>query len=413
MFYTDVLPNVEEGARTFIMANDRMLFAEVFRAVEEYAAANDVLYGGNVGMDLLTHTPINPGSFQLELYADKVNKVARDLGAAILASHSMHVNLTTTTLKISVDDAEVSIFVDTRELFKIHKLGEYRGVNLAKVMRPSSATGYFTGKTVKCISEELQLIDVYRSLYNPMRNGDWEDLIVKEKALFTNMVDIFGRTGASDMPDIAERSPREINTIILHRYLRKSSEFILVGDYAIRTRGQQIRAERMQVLTRMSADDIDTTLGRCLGTKITHNNYWLNIPSDFQIMKTSHYIGKKPIMDSYNSLTYEIVPFDVLDHIRVAGWFVILRWLFIDIWNLQTTRAFSKDIERLDQRINTIIANMQSVRARVSKMIEEDKLDALFPRANYEGIIVPAKIAQKRLLAKTRGAPELIFVAKK
>jgi hypothetical protein len=87
----------------------------------------------------------------------------------------------------------------------------------------------------------------------------------------------------------------------------------------------------------------------------------LHIPKDYRTTRYTYYLSiqsekgavEKPFLDLFNSAEFEIIPCRIVDGLNIGHKFVILRFLFIDLWiirviknlGLLTTDILNKKIE--------------------------------------------------------------------
>lgn len=120
-------------------------------------------------------------------------------------------------------------------------------------------------------------------------------------------------------------------------------EYVLIGHWAFfATDKHDPHYEKIQFLTRLEPDlvceRVQNAMRDVRKIKLFHKKETLNIPNDMLIEKTTYYCEEKgrkiPIMDTFNSLSYEIVPY-VDYEVKVGNPYVLARFLLIDLWILK------------------------------------------------------------------------------
>jgi hypothetical protein len=437
----NILPKIGPSAEQFIMDNDRMLYRVFFELTERFCAEHHVIIGGRIGADLLVGRAFTKDSFQWDLYCDDAFANAKLLTGVLATAHSPHIPARTVALDTNIKHKEFTISVNARPLFKIFALDKYRGVDMAKLMKPPTRPGYFTESPMLCISEELQLIDMYRALYSPSHIADWATDLETESALFP-MVCGAGRDATINASPA--NKPQHASICAIHAKLMsykdpRDHDYVLIGDLALLMRGIDDTARsgghssRLQFITGAPIESVvvhfDRVIKGARGTgrtggavsggivggsngskaasmtasKIIFARYLLNIPGDFQIVKYTLYLttGKDqtPLADVFNSAQYELIPFTPITYenqgaaasYRVANLWVLMRFLFIDIWALRLIAALSGGSP--DAKISTRKASAAAVRACIVADVA-----STFQLVNYTGVYVNEAVAKKKLI---------------
>jgi hypothetical protein len=169
----NIVKNIEPIAEKFILDNDRMMYLPFFERTEKFCAENNVLIGGRVGLDLLIGKPVTKDSFTWDLYCDDTFNTAKALADELSQVDSPHVPARTVALMTNIRYKEFTLSINARIMFKIYAMDRYRGIKLVELMGPAVRTSYFTKTSIKLISEEMQLIEIYRTLYSPKKLSLW------------------------------------------------------------------------------------------------------------------------------------------------------------------------------------------------------------------------------------------------
>jgi hypothetical protein len=324
-----LLPDAEK----FALENDRAKYQPYFECAEKFCAENKIIIGGKAGLALLTRKPLSKDSWTWDLYCPDTFAFAKKLTDALFAIKSNHIDGRTITLQTNIKYREFTIAIETRSLFKVYALDKYRDVVLTDLMEPEIVEGWF-GSQVRVIPRTMALIELYQILYSPTKCKYWEDALGEVRTLSVPGA----RTGSFD---------RAVADEICLRTVLKDRRIVLVGDYAAARLGIG-RGTRLQILTDIPIEELTAMFSRALSAerdqlrrvKVSHERtvfvkYNLNIPSDFQITKHTIYAVKGEqiaLADVFNSPTYELIPFSVVDKLQIAAPFVLLRFIYIDIW---------------------------------------------------------------------------------
>lgn len=456
-------------ADAFILANDRELYAPFFACAEQFCARTGVLIGGVVGTDLLTGTPKSKHSYFWELYAPAgagalpTWQQAKALADELARVKTALVPARTVALQTNIKNREFTIYVWARQLFKIYALDTYRGVQLARLMLPVERQGYFTREHILCVSEEIQLIAIYRALYTPARLDEWPKAIAQERALYDilkysfstravwqtparlreDSVDGNDTTGGADIAAVyggrsivsagaADRGrkrehPPSLKSAAASLQARVvdilRDSVVVIGDHALAAAGWLSASEQSTRLQFITAEPIETIIdllmrainGRGANARsanlwnkfvVTYASFQMNLPDDFQIVKYILYLsdGKEQqvLADVFNSGQYEMIPYKVVSAVAPAGAtfrigapYVLLRFLFIDVWTLKIViRLSPQHPEYIRERILQLIAHIDVVRGQVQTMTAEE----LFQLTDYIGCYVNDQTAKKKLI---------------
>jgi hypothetical protein len=467
----DVLPRVIKIADEFVIANDRLLYQDFFKRIEDYVYENKLIIGGNVGMDLLISREYNKDNFTYELYTEDPWRHAKSLADMLYKSaHTPHIDKSTICVDTIIKNHEITISVNNRTLARLLSLPVVRGGSIGTVVSPINKPGHFSEKEVPCMPPEVQLMNVYRRLYQPypptthttytvlleqeaklydmfsrtvlnspakhdvktggfLHNDDYEPMESPGNPTWENETEVSpddidmgdevdylvdGGADEDSDPDIhhsggADRSKQNINNIILEDVI-KNGDFLLIGDFAICGFKVSVEKPRLQVL---AADDIETYLTlirKALGnhgvhTQLEYTKYALQIPNDFQTYKYTIYASdgsghRTSIMDIFNSLSFELVPFRKTRGYKVAGIAALIRFKIIDLWSMWFVTTIGGDAESTKQRINDIIKQIVFLRSSfVESLVSPENV---FQLDNYLGVYLDEFVEKRNLIGGER-----------
>lgn len=368
--YSDIVLDLTP-ADEYVLLNDRALYKPFLIEIEKYISSKKIMFGGTCGLHLLTGGAMTRDFYQWEVYTDNAFAVAKEIADLIANVKSPHLPIETISLQTNLKNKEFTLSIYARQILKIHFIERFRGKELFDVLNPPRVPGWF-GNTVCVMPPEIQLIEIYRSLYSPHAIDKWEDSIEQEEILFSAWT--YKVEGGKD------QSYRSISNLLLRKL-----PGVIIGDYAYSDKPM-----RLQIISDSPIEDLHKTVARLLPSEqVTYTKYSLNIPVDFQLTKHSIYVNDEAICDVFNSTEYEMIPFTVRDNVKYAGWAVVMRFIMIDIWVLRLMDSLLSG--KLSGRINQLKAAAAQLRK------QRPEFDKLFQMDNYEGRFIDEKIAKKKL----------------
>lgn len=332
-------------AAQFTLDNDRRKYQPYFEAAEKFCSERGIIIGGKAGVDLILGNPLTKDSFIWDLYCANTFENAKSLVELLYNTKNNHVDNRTISLQTNIKHREFTISIEARFLFKVYVLDKYRDVVLEDIMEPSVVRGWF-GSQVKVFSPAIVLIGLYQTLYSPSKCKQWQETYDIESKIYSHTVE---KVGSFD---------RSVSDDILLRTLIKDTRVVLIGDFAAAKLGVG-SGSRLQILTDIPIDELSSMTSRVLSNeknqlrrvKVSHDRtiyvkYNLCIPSDFQITKHTMYAvvnGEQvPLYDVFNSPTYELIPYTMVDKIQIGAPYVLLRFIFIDIWVVKLIISLGK-----------------------------------------------------------------------
>jgi hypothetical protein len=169
----------------------------------------------------------------------------------------------------------------------------------------------------------------------------------------SNMSDIADIAGGKSNSTCYERKTNELEAIkiaLLRDYFKNRLDMILIGSIANNwhLKGDNIcpNMERIQIITSVPISDIQAgitqyieSIGRNYTITVS-NELGLMIPKDFRtrktifsmIIKTHKGMKEKPFLEVFNNAQFELIPAYVSNDMLIGSKYVLLRFLFIDLW---------------------------------------------------------------------------------
>lgn len=376
---------LENDAEKFILDNDRLLYKPFFDETEIFCQENDIVIGGKVGIDLLLDRKMTKDSWQWDLYCDDIYRNSMALADRLSKVKSVHIPANTVAMQTNIKNKEFTILINARIFFKIYVMDNYRKNRLLTIMEKILVRGYMLEKSIRVFPPDIQLINIYRKLYSPNDVSQWKQCIENEKDIF-NILD----KSTSKFLELENIYSKKLFDII-PKIMKKKN--ILIGDYALFYNKIIERPSRMQIITD-NLDELTDIFNKNFDGKIRVVKYYINLPDDFQLIKNTIYYShgdeQTSLADVYNSTEYEMVPYKIIDDIKIGNLWVILRFIFIDIWLLKLIQNMSKDNSPYFKgRMSQLMTYAQDAR---------NKLPHDFQLQNYYGVFIGDHIAKKKLI---------------
>src|SRR6185437_9024562 len=282
--------------------HERMQFNFVYEIVEKYTAEhakkNYVIIGGSMGIDLLLKKERSIEDFYYELYAENAFLHANNLSNLIDENNSEML----TFLKTTIPNIKYQIFVNGRNIITFYKLPQQS----YDLITPVLVETFDKKNKVLVISPEIQLIDIYRTLYSPNRADDWENSYYDENKLSQYLQNriTHGKIGAEDKPladtliKVSQDDRKLIELQILKQFVKNNSNVILIGEHALKIIiNSEVNTSIIQIISQNSLEEdfaeiekiIKQTLKRHLPIVKTTKD--LHIMQDFRIRRTTIKVG--------------------------------------------------------------------------------------------------------------------------
>jgi SAM-dependent methyltransferase len=257
-------------------------------------------------------------------------------------------------------------------------------------MRPVQRDSYFLKRPIRLLSDEIQLIEVYRNLYTPKKINMWEDELRAEKILFS---------GVKKVEKTIIKGGRVAKRLLVTELFENLHEGVVIGEFACQKLGLNVDPARLQLISSMHPDEMRAWVQDLLkkhAVTVSYVKYPLNIPSDFQTSKFTYYAvagsDKVPLLDVYDSTIFEMIPYWLIDGVKVGNPWVLLRFLFIDMWLMKLISNFgdapqTKHVERLLDQIY-----------EVRKFAATRPALDMFQLENYSGVYIDENVAKRKMI---------------
>jgi len=338
-----------------------------------------------------------------EIYT--VNVFKTSVGLANYLYENVNILIKTRTV---IEDEITVIDYDGQPVAMINRLEGIKDFPIESIVFP------IRKEEVAYFPPEIEMIDVYRTLYSPNKCDFWMEAIGTQRQLFKLMINRLSTyhnvslktlktsEGGDDCKQCKTGSVDSIKKFILRHLIGK---FILIGNYAINRIAEIPEPEDsrelpiVQVITQNDYTDdifeIKNTLTRITDAVITFEVQKLHIPKDLITKRIRLFVNtgtgtknRKAIMDIFNSGQFEILPYIEIDKQKIGNPFVIARFMLIDLWIYKIIRERGLiDPTKADRLMNHLVKNL--------KLILDKKYKNLVFGLKYFGVFKDPEVMKK------------------
>jgi len=180
-------------------------------------------------------------------------------------------------------------------------------------------------KTLIYYPAELELIQTYKTLYSPLNFGEWEACKVYCKELESLL------SNKSSQKKITSKSEKAANIIM---ELTKDQNAVIIGSFAAFKKLNIECSMPLHVIT------TDLFISDALAELRTHfsnietktYDISLYVMPELRLVKTNVIANGENIVSFFNNITFELIPFEVIDGYKIADVNVTLCHLMIDYY---------------------------------------------------------------------------------
>lgn len=424
------IASIIQRADKYVVANDRRAYLPALRIVENFAVSRGMIIGGRAGLHALCGLPIDAAAtdlWMLELFSSDIEQDMEDCARCLThqlrdaPKDSYHGDYRSVVMQPKLPGREYAILADFRLIAIGYTLGERKGINITDIITPIRATGPYGTSGALLLPRDMQIMRVAQQLYNPMFAANWPALITQFGYLASYAdLNISGKAHARDKSERENESARGENKFALENG-------ILIGERAV---DYYTREEHHRKLTReqllCSFDGIEEFAE---DEHMVARYMDIRVPVDFRLRKiTLRDSAGNVVADIYNSPAYEPIPVNTLNEANgktplqkrfVAAPFVVLRFLFVEIWALEYVIA-QTDASSPDQKSsrNQPLSLRQNVLRKAAQRLikwilhlaadEPANADGKMPRApmeylfptEYIGVSVLENVAKRQQLKR-------------
>jgi len=340
---------------------------------------NDILYNKPLQIFVL-----NPNEISTKIFKDLCKKFGRFF-----------------VLKIEVSDKHYSIDYIAKTYIRISYINQYKNVSLIDYLSPVKVDNFLILPPI------LELIDLYKKIYNPEYAEEWVQLIESAKKI-KKLTDINIKNSIKEFKGGNDKNIKKDQNVF--NLIRKLTiEFLQqYPDYIL------IHKPDNNIYSIISKNTINTDFERFNKFISSNNTYNLSfrkknifIAKDNRIKKHTFFISitklnnfvnkERPFLDIYNNTSYELIPYVNFNNMKLVYPWVEIRFYYIGIWNiLAAFQIKSIDYNKFAQLTNTILKN-----------IEEFEIDWEIPPKEFIGTYINEYNSYKKLMLKHSFNPRL------
>lgn len=235
---------------------------------------------------------------------------------------------------------------------------------------------------------KLEMITINHKLYSPQHYGDLGDLLRQEAQCWK----IYCRR-VNPQP-LNRKKTYPYNSIVM-TWLKNRVDCILVGPMA--TTYPHRTNHKIQIITCMNvgqaSDELKQLLKKLAGVVASTRTYTVtNIPGEYRMTKTLVSHKGNHLIEVYNTPSYELVPYTVVDNIQVGTEHVLIYHMLLDSWLVSVLGSSGKLPSSMAERI---VASNAHVIQHIKKAARRQRGDATRPE--FMGVYHDDFLAKKRV----------------
>lgn len=325
----------------------------------------------------------------------------RDSNALANEIYRNHTQIVYVKTLIPFEEFEVCVF--GRSLFTVARYPQIKSENMMALYPVTHYESKQFGQFA-LLDPEIEIIQCYRQLYTPFPEH-WPAAIALENRMYDAAhARITGGRHERSSSGHARTTPYTVLGRLRHeiyRALKNHDLGVLVGHWAYgHLTGNIPQSEKIQLVLHQSLEP-DTLLRKLHAVlrdvttlRFSHRTEDVHTPGDYWLQRTTYYVGdsaeRVAVMDTFNSSTYEMVPYIIDDGVKIGGAYLLCRMLMIDKWllmGLARRGAIGADIAG------------PKIRLAFDRVGEIRRMDRLKFGDQYEGVWRDPVI-EKRLIIK-------------
>ena len=268
----------------------------------------------------------------------------------------------------------------------------------------------------KWLPPEVELLEIYHKIYSPQFYGDRTELLKLENSCW----EAHGVTGsgnfASDESSDSEselveggRNDRKNNTnkntkvqypynATLLSWMKTRKDCVLIGPTAtdVSTRNNY----RVQIITsspiKSVVENIKLTIKRLLSIEVSsYIGSFDTVPGEYRLSKIILKTSSGYLAEVYNSASFELIPFNIVNGIQTATVPVILRYIMLDIWAIKSLGSTGRISEHC---VSDIVRRYYNIMSSIRDGITNESTDML-------GVYCDDVVAKKKLALSNQFMP--------
>jgi hypothetical protein len=360
-----------------VISKERHKYAHIFSAIIKYIESNPDIFISDIDIcanqELSVEDTVKPS---FTLYCNNTFKHAKNLTNEIYLAGSRY-NITSKDnslgdkyykliqMRTIMEKEEFWIDYGVIQIVHLLSISPYKSdsnksiiTNYAKAVLP------FTIGKLRYLPSEIEIINVYDNLTNYKELST--NLVYEEKLLkssidkYESICKVGGTINTGQSCQDKKRDLIEtIKIAIILKLLPNHKDIILVGSWAYNLFKLGIddicaNLDRIQIISYHSSEYINNLITKFIKDELVIGNmsidkseaYSLNLAKEFRITRTiftaniSAGVKDKPFLELYDSTLYNLYPCIKLHGITVGHKYVMLKYLFIDIWTANILLKF-------------------------------------------------------------------------
>lgn len=366
-----------------VRTEDREKYRPIYNSIEEYASKHKLILGGDSCIDILKGGPRT--NFHYEFYCKysltHANDLANYLDVILSEANQKAVkkaDMFIITMRTLIPKRSFSVSVNARELVRVHEERNYDSIISMSIENQSTSNSKHQS-SILLMPPQVQLINVYRSLYHPVNVDNWDDFREKEVFLYGLIKKRRGST--SDQHQ---------------KYKKYDVDLTQVSD---KTR-VIVPINKPTMISSNTIEEDIKAMEKVYKSKLEYTTTDCAILDDFRLTRYNIKKEGKDFIYLYNSMSYELIPMISKGDVYYTFEQVTLRILLVEIFII----VVYMHREKIDSGYgNKLIDGLMFEYERTRK--EEIQ----FPTpVDYEGIYIPEQMYIKQLQASSQMYDEYI-----
>ncbi len=351
-----------------IITDDRNRYAQVWEIIEEYCKKHQLIISNKYVLMQKQDTLRAVYEKQYKVYTVNPLMHANNLTNLIHQRMINEPNKKFIRMKTVKEQEEFMIDYDMRCIVLMYKLQKYKSTEPNNLIKPDYVNGLLY------LPSEIELIDVYHDLYTMTK---YDDNLLDEASLFQQVATRKeqGILGAASCKEKRKNVIESIKIDLVKDWLIKHNKdkddndksddndddnrLVLVGPWAydvVRLTLDKlcVNYEKIQLIGLIDPEELRGSLQAYVSKhygpfNITMREQDLNIPKDFRTSRFTYYVSipiggpkgtsEKPFLDLFNCANFEIIPYMEYDGLLLGNKWLVLRFLFIDLWIIRVIKT--------------------------------------------------------------------------
>jgi len=335
-----------------VIINSRKQYDPLMKVIEKFISENDIIVKEN-------------NNYFFNLYTTDMYSLPKKLTNLLYNTNEVLAKYVTLMFKINKYHYRISLNGITFVHFT------YINPAIKSNILDYKCKGVFSDVTYKCFGPELDLINLYTNIVNPINIDSWTDLFNREQILAKEIINKLkiriseikhGGDKHSKSDNTFKKDEKNIYQTILDEFI--SDKHVLIGSLAIciYKKYNKINTKKIQIITQNSFNEEITNFKK-LFPKVKYTISHLKIPIDLNMYKLTFSLNNITIIDIFNTGMYELIPYNNItlifdlpiykDSLRIGSPYVIKKYKLIDIWSL----LFITKLNIIDTNKSNIIIN--------------------------------------------------------